>query len=437
MCPCTIKNELSQGPQPGRTKITVIKDTSESMKAVIQRFKDLISFTEPQWSDAREPWEPHIRRLLGGRATVSSEEFWPRGSGPIYSPLAETLAKIAGRKVDRTDGVIFVTDGHQSTPGTAASLNSCSVSARNTLRDSIDKLTGSGIHLLLLVYDIDPCPPTKGVRSTLCRVGDSYCTEVLKNQQDSSEKWLKDEWLATLNRWVPAATTQAVLYKDLPDHAFDDAVVVGNDTGWRCSGVALDEHTVLTAAHCLPATRVRLGEGLDQYGATLEVESISRHPDPREDLALLHVTGKLTASVKLRRRADDAQAPAGMLRYVGFGITGQNGFGRKKLVDVPASGWGCDGTRVGTSGLRPGAELVMPGSAGRDTCSGDSGGPVYELVANGTTCLWRLIAITSRSVADGTALCGSGGIYTRVDAADEWITRESKRLSSTGREAVK
>lgn len=390
-------------------------------------------FTDPQWEGEngkkeQESWKAHLQKLGKGRQLELGEIETSRktDSGPKYSRLAEALDSIQTDPKGRPNGVIFLTDGLESTTAKDASTDICSPINQTKLRTAIDSLTKAEIHLLLFIYGTNPCPSLKGVRSTLCREHDAYCEQFKIDGPGQVDKWLADRWIRTIEKWVPPMAIQAVLYKGIPDHAFDDAVLVGNDTAWHCSGVALDEHTVLTAAHCLPATRMRTGDGLDQQGTIFPVVDMARAPDPREDLALLRVTEKLPLGFKSRRLIKDTEAPTGVLRYVGFGVTGQNAFGRKKVIDVPASGWGCDGSRVEATGCRPGFELVMAGSGGRDTCSGDSGGPVYELMADRVKCFWRLVAVTSRSVT-GAVACGSGGIYTRVDQAETWITRQTSK----------
>jgi endonuclease G len=82
------------------------------------------------------------------------------------------------------------------------------------------------------------------------------------------------------------------------------------------------------------------------------------------------------------------------------------------------SGWGCDGSRPLTTGCAPAREMVLAAQSGRDTCKGDSGGPLY--VAKGKQ--WLLAGVTSRGTDLATTMCGDGGIYTRVDKYRTWIS---------------
>uniref|UniRef100_A0A8D8E290 Serine protease snake n=2 Tax=Culex pipiens TaxID=7175 RepID=A0A8D8E290_CULPI len=54
----------------------------------------------------------------------------------------------------------------------------------------------------------------------------------------------------------------------------------------------------------------------------------------------------------------------------------------------------------------------------RDTCRGDSGGPLQVALA-GHRCLYYLIGITS--FGKGCGAPGTAGVYTRVAAYLEWI----------------
>jgi secreted trypsin-like serine protease len=107
------------------------------------------------------------------------------------------------------------------------------------------------------------------------------------------------------------------------------------------------------------------------------------------------------------------------VRLVGFGETDaevRRGMTTRHFVDVTAHGYGCDTSTLAT-GCMPPLELVLGRNGGRDTCAGDSGGPVLEN-AGGSL---RIVAVTSRSILGGVLRCGDGGIYTRVDQVDSWI----------------
>jgi hypothetical protein len=238
----------------------------------------------------------------------------------------------------------------------------------------------------------------------------------------------------------PSTTTKLVsdgcdLVREVPVDGLASAVLVGNDRAWDCSGTPIGERAVLTAAHCLPATRVFAGESAAEAVAEIPVEAIVRHPEAQVDMALLRTARPHGAPLAPRRGARDVDPPSTVLRHVGFGATGVDGrgrFGRKKITDFLAAGWGCDGNRPRETGCVEGREMVIAATLGADTCHGDSGGPVYELLGDGETCGYRLVGVTSRRVANAATECGSGGIYTRVDAHDAWIQGVLDRWKSEG-----
>ncbi|MFO0591658.1 MAG: S1 family peptidase [Polyangiaceae bacterium] len=227
-----------------------------------------------------------------------------------------------------------------------------------------------------------------------------------------------------------AATTEYEAEQEIPLPPIGDAVLLGDEAQWKCTGALVAPGAVLTAAHCLPVTRVASTDDAAAPGTPLKVTESARPPGEGVDAVLLRLTRALVVTPAPRRTDAGAAGPAGVLRFVGYGATdsqGRGGFGHRHVVDLSVTGWGCDAERAERTGCVPGSEMVVLGSAGHDTCRGDSGGPLYELWGNGKACGYRLVGVASRRVADAVVPCGNGGIYTRVDVLDGWITGQLKK----------
>lgn len=218
---------------------------------------------------------------------------------------------------------------------------------------------------------------------------------------------------------VPTLQFQVVPTEE-PDNvrfAREATVAVGPAAHYHCTGVWVAPSVVLTARHCLPATRVLVGPRVSAASAELRVLKTAVAD---VDAALLWVDPLPWLRPVSWRTAADLTAPFGDGLLVGFGATdnaGRVGFGERRFGAVNLQGWGCDQLRARALGCRPAWEMVLPRGEVVDTCDGDSGGPLFELTGEGP----RLIAITSRAVANSTVRCGGGGVYTRVDRLASWM----------------
>jgi secreted trypsin-like serine protease len=218
---------------------------------------------------------------------------------------------------------------------------------------------------------------------------------------------------------------------------FHASVAVGSETDWGCTGTLIAPNVVLTAGHCKSLhARVFIGNDIRKAGQVVRIARHIRHPDygsgNKHDLMLLILSKKVTgvkprplATAKLVDAATDA-------RVVGFGTTdlaGTTGYGLKQKTDVPIVSSACSGKVQGRSdgqvyGCHKGKEIV----AGKplllkDTCRGDSGGPLYIADAKGK---WMLAGVTSRGTDLATTMCGDGGLYVRVDQYRKWVAKMIK-----------
>lgn len=217
--------------------------------------------------------------------------------------------------------------------------------------------------------------------------------------------------------------------------------VVWLDSG--CTGVLVDEDTVLYAAHCGDgATEAWFGDKLnvqvDEANDTTRVVDADAHVHVAIEFCRLHPEPQLgqpsdIAFCRLKESAVGRELlPPPLL-----------GCERAALgIDQPVTmvGYGRD-PAAGTVGAKMLAEtpltwaitVLIAGDGEKGSCGGDSGGPLFvrtdRLNADWAP-RWRLAGILSSGTAGQT--CGSGR-YVDVAGAMAWVEQESRRdLSPCG-----
>lgn len=230
-----------------------------------------------------------------------------------------------------------------------------------------------------------------------------------------------------------------VMANEFPDCVAVGCVPKGKKKGdWQCTGTLIAPNVVVTACHCSEsATHVHFGNDVTKKGAVVGVSKAVRHPgyeksqEERDDLLVLVLEKKSTVAPRVI--ADSASIDAATDgRAVGFGnvdSTGSIGYGIKRMVDIPIASNACRGTVKGKGtdakvyGCNRNVELVAgKPMLAKDSCSGDSGGPLY--IPEGKN--WLLAGATSRATTSAIRTCGDGGIYLRLDKYREWIEDMTK-----------
>ena len=209
---------------------------------------------------------------------------------------------------------------------------------------------------------------------------------------------------------------------------FPDCCAVGSAAGYFCTGTLIAPTVVVTARHCTNVARVFL-KGWDirnpQDGETINVSKQFSHPNYDIRVLLL----EKASSVKPRHvaRGPEVGNPVQVL-LVGFGTIdtdGRIGYGLKRMVRVSLVSLGCvSEADVTKYGCKQGKEIIA-GHRGllKDSCHGDSGGPLYIKNSAGG---YDLLGATSRGIGGTENNCGDGGIYVRVDQFLDWIKQQTQ-----------
>lgn len=185
-----------------------------------------------------------------------------------------------------------------------------------------------------------------------------------------------------------------------------------------CSGTLVHPKVVIYAAHCGKQRKISFGDAYKKMHRSVSPKFCKTNPaytgnsslSKGVDFAFCYLEEAITdfpiTPVAYGCELDQIKAGT-KIWLVGYGNTDKGGYGTKHKVETEIKG------------IIAGGNELKVGGEGKATCNGDSGGPGYVKMSDGT---WRHVAISSYGFSE----CGAPSGMTFSKAAIPWIHKTLK-----------